>query len=195
MKKTRFIYFLTFIILSISCKKDKENFIISNLSVNNRYLDEYTPKGPDFTSKLKHIKKHRETGQWDNELLDKKTYFEARFIDLDFKILNNTEENIEVASIVAYLYIHFKSKTITYHLPERQFLYNHDEIWKSNHNLTFNTTYLLNDLNEYDKSIFEHKPEKISLTLYINAVNSVGFDNTKSSDLIYNEEIALNNWK
>lgn len=195
MKNINIIYYLLILSVLISCKSENENFKILNLNSTYRYLDHYTPKGPNFPGRIEYLKHLRETGERDEKLMEKKKYIDARFLDLDFDILNTTGENIEAASIIANISLYFKSKTITYSLPERQFQFNHDKIWESESTLPFNTTYIFNDLENYDYSIFEHKPEKTIMTLYINAVNSVGFDNRQSGDLIYSEEIILNDWK
>ena len=186
------ILFLTFL---SSCTEKKENFGVTNLTSKFRYLEKFIQTGPDFQRKSEYHEYLRETGIKDKSLLEDKTYLDARFLDLSFDILNNTGEKIEEAEINTILKIQFKSDTKTYIFPPRKFLYNSYEIWDINITKHFDSNYIFNDLQDYENTVFEHKPEKIYLTLYIKAKNSVGFDNTEVGDLIYDEEIILDSWE
>lgn len=195
MKKSRIILlYLTLLILT-SCKEENKNFEISNLTTDYIFLDNYTRKGPNFEGKLKYLKHHKETGEWDKSLLEKENYIDARFFDLNFDVKNNTGEKIETASIVTILSFYYKNDIISYRFSENQFLHNFDELWDVNSVKSFETRYLFNDLENYESSVFEHTPEKVQLTIYINARNSVGFDNSEFGDKIYDDEIIINNWK
>jgi hypothetical protein len=179
---------LLFMII-LGCESKKEYFEVSSVKTNFTYKETETSTRASYAEKFKAAKENREPIP--------ETKYDVRYIDLTFDIKNLTGEKIETADLSVTVTPKYNSGNRILNFELENVLFDpNSTTWEVDEMKEISTRLWISELNDYDKNMFLHKPESINLTMYLKAKNSVGFSNfEKGGDLIYDQDIEINDWK
>lgn len=188
MKKYLIIICLIFL---NSCESVNKSFEITTPKFTFDFHNTYKIKGVDFKARLDYIRKERETGEKDYDLLKKKVYTDVRTISLNLNVKNKTGENIEDAKLNTTLRFEYANDFKEFVFDSSIIQLETETMWFNNETKTVDLNYVFNFLNNYDENIFKHKPKKIIATVTIDAKNSVGFN---IYETLFKDEISIDNF-
>jgi hypothetical protein len=111
--------------------------------------------------------------------LDPDIVEDARLLNINLKLKNLTGEKIESAKIRGFIDLKFKSGERKINLTEHEALKTilYSNIWKEDEMLNIYHNFVLNESTNFNPNIFEHKPDKVVLNLFLETRNSVGYHN------------------
>jgi ribosomal protein L21 len=170
------------LLLTFSCNTQSEKLEIKSLTTSFENAKEYETK----SSKL---------WNFDKEKYDKNRdiTFDAYLMNINSSIQNNTNEKIDNASIRVKIKLEYKSKDLTLDYGKRSVFnglehltWNENTIKESKHKV------IMNDNSHFNRTLFIHTPERVTLELYGYASNSVGLNLT---ELLLAEKDITTDWK
>ena len=180
------------ILLIVSCEKVNQNFESTTPNFEFNFHDTYSG-GVNLQGRIDYIRKKRETGEKDYDLLKKKVYHDVRTINLKLNIKNRTGENIENAKLYTTVKFYYENDVIEYSFDSRDIQYDvSNKLWNDSETKAVDLIYVFNFHNNYNENIFKHKPNKIKATISLQANNSVGFN---IYETVFDDDILINNFE